>query len=260
MRTSKQRIAALLAMVMLTCGLSGCALLHFDDPAEIKAQEEEIAKQQNVELPDVQSLLVSDRLVIDEQLLDDTGREIARYEARFPYFEADDNAALQNINAHYEAEFGHLESDKARFFQLAQEKPSDAVHTSTFAYELLKGREAYVAILRSFESVDSLGESGRLYACELFSAATGLRLKFSDVFSADSTKALDTLRHDLAEWSTEHSYDAAWVDEMSDELLSENFTIDADILYIGFDKNTVPGGETLIELDLEPYTAFMGSN
>ena len=34
MRTSKQRIAALLAMAMLSSGLSGCALLHFDDPAE----------------------------------------------------------------------------------------------------------------------------------------------------------------------------------------------------------------------------------
>lgn len=260
MRTNKQRIAALLAMVMLSYGLSGCALLHFDDPAEIKAQEEEIAKQQNVELPDAKALLDTEKLVIDEQLLDDAGKEIARYQARFPYFEAGDNTALQNINAHYESEFGHLQSDKERFFQLAREKSSDTVHTSVFDYELLKGSDSYVAILRSFESVDSLGGSGKLYTCELFSAATGLRLKFSDIFSGDSKKAVETLRSDLAEWCADHEYDTAWFDGMTDELLCENFTIDADTLYLGFDRNTLPGGETLIELVLDPYTAFMGSN
>jgi len=259
MRTSKQRIAALLAMVMLTSGLSGCALLHFDDPAEIKAQEEELAKQQNVELPDVQALLDPEHLVMDAVLKDASGKEIARYQACFPYFEAGDNAALQNINQYYEGEFGHLSGDKDRFFQLAQEKPTQSVHSSSFDYELLKGEASRVAVLRSFESIDSLGESGKLYTCELFSAATGLRLKFTDIFSSDSKGAVKTLRAELADWCADKAYDTAWLDGLTDELLCENFTLDADTLYIGFDKNTLPGGETLVELDLETFMPYMGS-
>ena len=84
MRTSKQRIAALLAMAMLSSGLSGCALLHFDDPAEIKAQEEEIAKQQNVELPDAKALLDTEKLVIDEEYVKERFQETIS--GAFPLF------------------------------------------------------------------------------------------------------------------------------------------------------------------------------
>lgn len=247
----------LLSAALLGSSLSGCALLHFDDPAEIKAQEQELEKQQATDIPDVQNRLDPEHLVMDETALDASGKEIARYQARFPWFDSKDSTALDNINQYYESEFGHLQGDKDRFFKLAAEKPSGVLHTSSFDYELLKTEGAYVAILRSFESVDSLGESGKLYTCEVFSAATGLRLKFGDVFSGDSQQAIRTLRTDLAAWSKEKESDTAWLDSMSDEVLCENFTLDSDTLYLGFDKNILPGGETLVELPLESYTAYM---
>lgn len=259
MKRNKKFLALLLTAALLGSSLSGCALLHFDDPAEIKAQEQELEKQQSTELPDIKGRLDAGHLVMDEVLHDAAGKEIARYQARFPWFDSEDSAALDNINQHYESEFGHLQDDKDRFFKLAAEKPSGVLHTSVFDYELLDARGAYVAVLRSFESVDSLGESGKLYTCEVFSAATGLRLKFSDVFSGDSQKAVSTLRADLAEWSKTKESDTAWLDGLTDEVLCENFTFSSDTLYIGFDKNIFPGGETLVELPLEDYAAFMAS-
>ena len=257
MKRSKKTLAALLSVLMLTGPLSGCTLLQFDDPAEIKQQEQELEKQQSVVLPDVKGLLKADHLVMDEKLTDPSGKEIALYQARFPYFDAKDSAALQNINSFYETEFGHLTSDKDRFFKLATEKPSDILRSSTFDYELLSARPGHVAVLRTFESVDSLGESGKLYTCDLFSAATGLHLKFGDVFSGNKAKAIETLRKDLAKWCEKGNHAADWLDSMSDEVLCENFTLSTKSLYIGFDRGTLPNGETLIELDLNPYLPFM---
>ena len=45
MKRSKRTLAALLSVLMLSTSLSGCTLLQFDDPAEIKQQEEELEKQ-----------------------------------------------------------------------------------------------------------------------------------------------------------------------------------------------------------------------
>lgn len=257
MKRSKRPLALALTMLMLAGSLSGCTLVQFDDPADIKQQEEEIEKQQNAALPDLDTVLDAEHLVIDEKLTNNEGRTIAAYQARFPYFEAGDNVALQNINEFYASEFSHLESDKNRFFELAAEKPTDTVHTSVFDYELLDAGDIYVSVLRSFEVVDSLGDGGTLYTGEVFSGATGLRLKFTDVFAKDAAKAVETLRTVLADWCGEQKYDAAWLDGLTDEVLCENFAFDEDILYIGFDRGTVPGGETLIELDLGDFEAYM---
>ncbi|MBR4875850.1 MAG: hypothetical protein IKU95_05085 [Clostridia bacterium] len=258
MKRSKRTLAALLSVLMLSTALSGCTLLQFDDPAEIKQQEEELEKQQSAALPDVKSLLVADRLVMDEHLTDAAGKEIAIYQARFPYFEAEDNSALQNINSYYETEFGHLTSDKDRVFKLAVEKPADVLRSSNFDYTLLNAPSGYVAVLRTFESVGSLGESGKIHTCDLFSGATGLHLKFGDVFSANKVKAVEMLRKDLAEWCKKGGHDTAWLEGLNDDLLCENFTLDAKTLYIGFDQGIRPDGSTLIELALEPYNPYMG--
>ncbi len=257
MKRSKRILAALMGVLMLSSTLSGCTLLQFDDPAEIKQQEQELEKQESVALPDIKTLLDGEHLVIDEHLTDGTGKEIAHYQAHFPYFKAEDNAALQNINSFYEAEFSHLESDKDRFFKLATEKPSEVLRTSSFDFTLLNAHPEHIAILRSYESVDSLGESGKLHTCDLFSSATGLRLKFGDVFSGNKAKAVELLRKDLTEWCEAGGHDTAWLEGMSDDLLCENFTISTNTLYIGFDRGTLPDGSTLIEMDLAPYTTFM---
>lgn len=257
MKRSKRPLALVLTIFMLVGSLSGCTLIQFDDPADIKQQEEEIEKQQNVALPDLDTVLDAEHLLIDEKLTDHEGRTIASYQARFPYFEEGDNAALRNINEFYASEFSHLESDKNRFFELAAEKTTDTVHTSVFDYELLDAGDSYVSVLRSFEVVDSLGDGGTLYTGEVFSGATGLRLKFTDVFAKDAAKAVEALRTALADWCDEQKYDAAWLDGLTDELLCENFAFDEDTLYIGFDRGTVPGDETLVELDLGDFEAYL---
>ena len=257
MKNKNRKLLAVVWLLVLSMGLSGCTLLQFDDPAEIKQQEEELEKQQNITLPDAQALLKPDKLVMDEHLTSEDGADLAVYQAEFPWFEAGEYAALQNINSYYEGEFSHLASDKDRFFRLVEEKPSNALRSSTFSYELLDAPAGYIAILRAFESVDTLGSTGKIYTCDLFEATTGWKLKFSDLFGAQEKAALGQLRTDLATWCADKSYDAAWLDGLTDDLLTQNITLSTETLYVGFDRTVVPGGETLIELDLTPYTGWL---
>ena len=48
--------------------LTGCTLVHFDDPAESQQQTQEIEKQTTVEYPDAAAALAADRLVMDEMV------------------------------------------------------------------------------------------------------------------------------------------------------------------------------------------------
>lgn len=254
----KACLRLLLFLLMFCSQLTGCTLVHFDDPAESQQQTQEIEKQTTVEYPDAAAALAADRLVMDEKLTDDTGRVLAVYQAAFPWFTAGSSQALQNINAHYENEFSYLAEDQARFFELVRQKPSDTVRTAIFTYELLEAPEGYIAVLRRYESVDTLDISTVTYYCEVFSAATGLQLRFSNLFGNQSAAAMEALRSALADWCAQREYDTGWAEALSDDVLTENITLDQETLYVGLPAGAAPGGETLAELPVEPFLDLLG--
>lgn len=248
---NKKALAILLSLSLSFSVFSGCALLQFEDPEELKQQEQEMQERETVEVIKPDKVLIDDRLVMDESLTDDAGKELAWYRASFPYFDEGDNQALANINEYYESEFSHLADDKDRFFKLVQEQPSDKVRASLFTYKILASDETYFTVLRCFESSNTLGKTSMTYYCEVFSAATGWKLKFSDVFGNQSEKALELIRGGIEQWCKDKGYETNWVFNSEDEVFTDNFTFSTDTLYIGLPSHTSPGGETLIELELD---------
>lgn len=257
MARNKRSFTALLSLLLAGHLLTGCTLVHFDDPADIQQQTQEIEKQTTVEYPNAAAALRRDRLVLEETLTDDTGRALAVYQAALPWFEAGDSQALQNINAHYEREFAYLTDDQARFFALVRQKPAETVRSAVFTYQLLEAPESYIAVLREYRSVDTLDRADGAYYCELFSAATGLQLRFSNLFGGQSEAAARLLRSALADWSAAQGCDTAWLDSLSDSSLTENITLDQETLYVGLPAGAAPGGETLAELPIDDFLPLL---
>lgn len=254
-------LSAALVWAMLAAVLSGCTLLKFDDPADVKKdQEVQVTPDTKAEPIDPASILDSEKLTMDEQLTDASGKVVAVYKAALPYFsnEAGD-AAVDSINQYYEEEFSQLKDDKDRFFGIVGEKPAESgePRSSIISYELLDAPQGYVSVLRCYEGLDTLGAQQENYFCEVFSASTGWKLRFSDIFGENRDKAMTCLREEIEQWCFENDYDAKWLYNADDATISDNFAFDGSTAYIGIPAYTAPGGETLIKIPFDQLAQYV---
>ncbi len=253
------KITAALAAVTMTITASGCALMRFEDGESLKQSEEKLQTVENAETLSPVLLLDKEKLVIDESLTDASGAETAAYHAEFPYFKNDnDSPVLSKINDYYQDEYEQMLGDKDRFFRIVAEKPTEGLRKTEFGYNLLDCPEEYISVLRSYEGVDSLGAEQKTYYCEVFSAVTGWKLRFSDIFGEDAEKAQTALNALLESWSRERKYTTSWIYNSGDDKLMGNIAFDNETLYVALPAYTAPGGETLIELPIDDFAELLG--
>lgn len=243
----------LVALALSVSLLSGCTLLHFDDPEEARADQETLnntAAQQ--EAVDYAALLDSEHLQLDDLYKDDTGAVLARYRVSLPWFGESEDQAVQNINAHYEEELAALKEDEESLFALAAEMPSAVVRESVVEYQLLDAPEGYVCALGTLNGVDTLGRSPTVWFGDVFSASTGWLLRFDDLVE-DRGAAMESLTEAAKDWCARHGCGDEW---LADFLPGEELTFDRETVWIGLPAGTAPNGETVMELPfgvLEPY-------
>ncbi len=239
-RTVLMRLAALALCLPL---LTGCTLLHFADPDEVKADEQSLGAEP-APAPDFAARLDETRLRFEETCTDADGAVVARCSAALPWFRGEEQA-VRNVDAHYEEELEALRQDKDSLFALALEKPADTVRESATGFRLLDAPEGYVCVLGTIDSVDALGRSPTRWFGDVFSAATGWPLRFDDLFGAQREQALAALTEAAEAWCAEHGCETSWLEEA---LSSDELTFDRETVYIGLPAGLAPGGETLLEL------------
>lgn len=253
------KITAAASAIAMTITASGCALVRFEDGESQKESQEKLQTVDTPETVEPRLLLDEEKLVIDEGLTDGSGAETARYHAEFPYFTNDnDSPILSKINDFYQDEYEQMLGDKDRFFKIVAEKPTEGLRTTEFRYRLLDCPEEYISVLRSYEGVDSLGAEQKTYYCEVFSAVTGWKLRFSDIFGEDAEEAKTALNVLLESWSKEREYTTSWIYNAGDDKLLGNIAFDNDTLYVALPAYTAPGGETLIELPIDGFVELLG--
>lgn len=253
------KLTAAAAAIAVTVTASGCTLVRFEDGESQKRGEEDILSADTNDIVDPRLLLDKEKLVIDESLTSESGAETARYHAEFPYFTNDnDSPVLSKINEFYQDEYEQMLDDKDRFFKIVAEKPTEGLRTTGFGYTLLDCPKEYISVLRSYEGVDSLGAEQKTYYCEVFSAVTGWKLRFSDIFGEDAETARTALNVLLESWSKEREYTTSWIYNSGDEKLLSNIAFDNETFYVALPAYTAPGGETLIELPIDDFAELLG--
>ncbi len=247
-----------LSLAACTCAvMSGCTLIKFSKADELKQQETLGLKYESGEVAlsiKPLEMLSKEELTLEDSLLASDGAQKAVYSAKLPSFIDDGEASVvyTAINQFYQAEFENFAHDRDTFFQLAAGKAAGVTLESHFTYEVLENPAGYVTVLRCLESKGDELTAGKLYFGEVFSASTGWTVNFNDFFGDNAKDAIKLLKQKLEQWCLDNGQKTAWLNDIADNVLTNEFTASADTIYIPLGRH-VCGDVTLIELPFEDF-------
>ncbi|ODU57617.1 MAG: hypothetical protein ABT01_01810 [Clostridium sp. SCN 57-10] len=269
---TKKTAAVLTAVLLLFT--SGCTVAKFESPEQAKQKAEEknrLSVQSATVAP--QSML-ADELAFTRTLETSGGVQLASYTAYVPQFVTGGakTTVFERLNAFYHDEYDVFEEDCTLFFNYVKQSYGDKwdsttaekakPQSTTFTYEMLDAPEAYISFMRTFETTDAAGASETRYYGEVFDRETGWRLKFADLFGANTTKAESLLMEQLKAWCDANKLSFDTAETLTAAELTDEFAVTQTELIVCIDPFALSaddGAGHLCRLPLSAFQDLMGA-
>ncbi|MEG0020753.1 MAG: hypothetical protein RR728_09410 [Oscillospiraceae bacterium] len=257
-------------MCVLMLSISGCTVARFEPMDEAKQKEENKNMLTTLSQPVDPLEMQAEDLKLEEKLDTNFGITLATYTAAAPQFKTDGakSTVFTKINEFYTQEFAAFNQDSQRFFNIVKQqtgakwadvKVALPVQSCAFSYELLKGTDKTIAVLRSYINDDGKGNVINYYFADAFDNETGWKLKFDDIFVKDAPGAREMLLTKISEWCETQKLMYDGLSSLSDDQLLGEIAVDKSELVVCLEPFALSADDGLgrvIRLPMSDFEKF----
>lgn len=245
------KLTCLIIAAILT--LCGCSWSSYEAP--------EVAKSEKAEL------VLASPLTYSGKLKSADGSTIAKYDASYPQFEENCQAA-QRINSAFsllaeeapvdmESFFNHIKTQLGENW--AEQTFSEPFHTIKMEYNLIPTMNEYVCFTSKY-TIDEDGTEKVYPGVIMFLSSTGWSLNFESLFGENTEKATELVISQLNNWCKDNEVPTDSLASLTSKSLNGTFGIAKDQVFICFDPyyfSTQFSESITVYLPLAPFKTLL---